>query len=66
MNIEIEQLKLRLIETQMQLLQYQHKEVSANIKQIELAQSQVRFDASVDAKDLPSEATIQPDQFAGS
>ena len=31
MNLETEQLKLRLIETQMLLLQYQHKEVLANI-----------------------------------
>lgn len=31
MNLETEQLKLKLIETQMMLLQYQHKEVTANI-----------------------------------
>lgn len=32
MDIEKEQLKLRLIETQMQLLQYQHREILANIE----------------------------------
>ena len=32
MNLETETLKLRLIESQMLVLQYQHKEVSANIE----------------------------------
>ncbi len=37
MNIETEELKLRLIETQMMLLQYQHKEVKANIAALQQA-----------------------------
>lgn len=32
MDLEKEQLKLRLIETQVQLLHYQHREVSATIE----------------------------------
>jgi len=32
MPIETEQLKLRLIESQMQVLQYQHRDVTANIE----------------------------------
>lgn len=39
MNLELEQLKLRLIETQMALLQYQHKEVSTNIQQLTKAKN---------------------------
>lgn len=39
MNLEIERLKLRLIETQMALLQYQHREVKANIDML-LAQQE--------------------------
>jgi hypothetical protein len=34
MNLEIETLKLRLIESQMMVLQYQHKEISENIKKL--------------------------------
>jgi hypothetical protein len=34
LDIEKEQLKLRLIETQMALLQYQHREVLSNIEQL--------------------------------
>jgi hypothetical protein len=62
MNLDTEILKLRLIEAQAQLLQYQHKEVSANIASIE---AQKKFDASVDARDTPSGATKQPDEFRG-
>lgn len=38
MNIYTEQLRLKLIETQMALLQYQHKEVLASIKEMQSAQ----------------------------
>ena len=62
MNLDTEQLKLKLIETQMALLQYQHKEVSENIARL----TQVKFDAQVDAHDMPSGATRQPDRFSGS
>ena len=31
-NLELEQMKLRLIETQMALLQYQHREVTEKIQ----------------------------------
>lgn len=34
MDIEKEQLKLKLIEAQMMILQYQHKEVAANLETI--------------------------------
>jgi hypothetical protein len=37
MDIEKEQLKLRLIEAQMQVLQYQHREVSANLQAAQAA-----------------------------
>jgi hypothetical protein len=60
--LELNQLKLQLIETQMLLLQYQHKEVSANVAAI---QAQTKFDAAVDARDTPSGATKQPDEFRG-
>ena len=62
MNLEIEQLKLKLIETQMALLQYQHRDVTANLERL----AQANFDAAVDAKDMPSGATKQPDPYAGS
>lgn len=39
MDIEKEQLKLRLIEAQMQILQYQHKEISANIEALKQSAS---------------------------
>ena len=35
MTLETETLKLRLIESQMLVLQYQHKEISANIKALQ-------------------------------
>lgn len=59
MDLEKEQLKLRLIEAQAMILQYQHKEVSDVIARL----SQAAFDASVDARDMPSGAP--PDPFAG-
>lgn len=40
MDIEKEQLKIKLIETQMLLLQYQHKEVSANIEALTKANNE--------------------------
>ena len=51
MDIEKEQLKLKLIETQMALLQYQHKEVSDALAKAKSASAQTAFDASVDAHD---------------
>lgn len=66
MDIEKEQIKLRLIESQMMVLQYQHKEVSAVIAEFQRAQVQKSFDAAVDARDVPSGATKSADQFAGS
>ena len=65
MNIENEQLKLKLIETQMMLLQYQHRDVSAAIEQIKQAQSQARFDTAADARDMPSGTVKQPDPYSG-
>lgn len=59
--LETEQLKLRLIETQMQLLQYQHRDVSESLKRLQ----QAEFDKAVDAKDMPSGATKAPDAFSG-
>jgi len=61
MNIETEQLKLRLIESQMQVLQYQHRDITEGLKRLQ----QVAFDASVDAHDTPSGATKQPDLYSG-
>jgi hypothetical protein len=40
MNLETEQLKLKLIETQMIVLQYQHKEVSDNIQALLKAENE--------------------------
>ena len=51
MNLETEQLKLKLIETQMMLLQYQHKEVSDALAKAQAATAQKAFDTSVDAHD---------------
>ena len=66
MNLDTEQLRLKLIETQMALLQYQYKEVSGNIDAMQKAQMQAKFDAAVDARDMPSGATKAPDEWAGS
>lgn len=66
MNLETEQIKLKLIETQMALLQYQHRDVSESIARIQAAKAaQAKFDASVDARDMPSGATTPPDPYAG-
>lgn len=65
MNIEIEQLKLKLIETQMQLLHYQYKDVTANIQALQAATMQMQFDAAVDARDMPSGQTMPPDLLRG-
>ena len=46
---DINDLRLRLIEAQMTVLQYQHKEVTAAIAQAKAAETQKAFDASVDA-----------------
>jgi len=62
MNIETEQLKLRLIESQMQVLQYQYRDVTEGLQKLQ----QTAFDASADSRDMPSGATTQPDQYAGS
>ena len=61
MDIEKEQLKLRILELQTALMQYQHKEISAAIASAQ----QALFDASVDAKDIPSGATKQLDPNRG-
>jgi hypothetical protein len=45
MNLETEKLKLRLIETQMALLQYQYREVSANIEALTKAENDQPQDA---------------------
>ena len=66
MDITTEHLKLKLIETQMALLQYQHRDVSAGIAQIKAGQAQAAFDAAVDARNMPSGATKPPDEYAGS
>lgn len=60
--LEYEQTKLRLIDTQMALLQYQRRDVLATIDAIK---TQAKFDAAADAQDMPSGATKQPDQFKG-
>lgn len=39
MNLELEQLRLKLIETQMMLLQYQHQEVLARIAALQNQQN---------------------------
>lgn len=39
MSIELETLKLRLIETQAELLRYQHREVSAKLQALQNAQA---------------------------
>ena len=57
MNIEIEELKIKLIETQMTVLQYQHHEASEKIKQLNLIKSQKTFDDAVDERDMPSGAS---------
>lgn len=62
MNIETEKLKLKLIETQMLVLQYQHKEVTENINLVEVKK---KFDASVDSHDIPTGAQRQPDKYTG-
>jgi hypothetical protein len=54
MNIEIEQLKLKLIETQMAVLQYQHRDVTIAIEKITAIETQAKFDAAVDARNMPS------------
>lgn len=51
---EINDLRLRLVEAQMTVLQYQHKEITAIITQEKAAEAQMKFDASVDAKDMPA------------
>jgi hypothetical protein len=65
MNLDTEQIKLKLIETQMALLQYQHREVSENIAKITAASVQAKFDAAIYARDMPSGATTAPDAFSG-
>jgi hypothetical protein len=62
MNLELEQTKLRLIDTQMALLQYQRRDVQERIAAIE---TQTKFDSAVDARDTPSGATKQPDELRG-
>lgn len=51
--MELEQLKLKLIETQMALLQYQHKEVSENI--VSLTQIKEQEHANTNAELMKSE-----------
>ena len=46
---EMNDLRLRLIEAQMTVLQYQHKEITAIIAQEKASETQKAFDASVDA-----------------
>ena len=65
MNIETEQLKLRLIESQMQVLQYQHRDVLITIQSLQAAKTQTEFDAAVDARDMPSGQTTPPDLLRG-
>lgn len=65
MQLEHEYTKLRLIEAQMQILQYQHRDVAVEIKRLEDAKAQAKFDAAVDAHDQPSGATKPPNEFAG-
>jgi hypothetical protein len=62
MNLELEQTKIRLIDTQMALLQYQRKDVQERIAAIE---TQEKFDAAVDSHDMPSGAIKQADKFIG-
>jgi hypothetical protein len=64
-NLETEQLKLKLIETQLALLQYQHRDIVTNIQTLQAAEAQKKFDNSVDSKDTPSGATTPRDQFSG-
>jgi hypothetical protein len=59
--MELEQLKLKLIETQMALLQYQHKEVSENIARL----TQAEFDKQVDSHNMPTGQTKPKDEFTG-
>ena len=49
MDIEKLQLQIKLIETQMMVLQYQHKEISELLAKAQAATAQAVFDASVDA-----------------
>lgn len=65
MNIEIENLKLKLIEAQMTILQYQHRDVLSAIQKLKNESAQKDFDKSVDDKDMPSGQTSPPDQFSG-
>ena len=66
MTIEIQTLRLQLIEAQMTVLQYQHRDTQTGLAQLKNLQAQSAFDAAADAHDIPSGATKQPDQYAGS
>ena len=66
MSIELDTLRLKLIETQAALLQYQHQEVTDRIKNMQTAQAQAAHDQVADMRDMPSGATKAPDEFAGS
>ena len=66
MDIETEQLRQKLFETQMALLQCQHRDVSESIARFHSSKlAQARFDAAVDAHDMPSGAINPPDPYSG-
>jgi hypothetical protein len=64
-KLEIAILRIRLVEAQMQVLNYQHKELLTELKTIQDLNSQSKFDAEVDYKDMPTGATTSSDQFSG-
>lgn len=60
-QLEVEQLKLKLIELQIAVLQYQYRDSQDSIA----ALVQKKFDEKVDERDMPSGATTPPDAFTG-
>lgn len=65
MSMELETLRLKLIETQAALLQYQHQEVTERIKNMQTAQAQAAHDQVADMRDMPSGATKPTDPYSG-
>lgn len=55
LRLQLAQTQLKLIEAQMQVLQYQHRDVSEALKKRADGEAQKQFDAAVDAHD-----TAQP------
>ena len=62
MTIEYQNLRLQLIEAQMTILQYQHKDVQASLAQLKDLQVQAAFDEAADVRDVRSGATAPADE----